>query len=70
MTAIPQLLQIMAEAETLQSKRKVDETLNTIIEQSGSLVSHLFILCLVNLMFKSVDSSIYDHHHSAYPSIL
>ena len=25
----------MAEADTLESKRKVDESLNTIIEQSG-----------------------------------
>ncbi|PPQ83268.1 hypothetical protein CVT25_004007 [Psilocybe cyanescens] len=37
-TAIPQLIQIMAEAETLESKRKVDESLNTVIEQSGTLV--------------------------------
>lgn len=28
----------MAEAETLESKRKVDESLNTVIEQSGTLV--------------------------------
>ncbi|KAH9482382.1 Importin-11 [Psilocybe cubensis] len=37
-TAIPQLIQIMAEAETLESKRKVDESLNTVIQQSGTLV--------------------------------
>ncbi|KAF8914040.1 armadillo-type protein [Gymnopilus junonius] len=37
-TAVPQLIQIMAEAETLESKRKVDQSLNTIIEQSGTLM--------------------------------
>lgn len=40
--AVPQLIQIMAEADTLESKRKVDESLNTLIEQSGTLVSSLF----------------------------
>ncbi|PPR07214.1 hypothetical protein CVT26_012647 [Gymnopilus dilepis] len=38
-TAVPQLMQIMAEADTLESKRKVDESLNTIIEQSGTLIT-------------------------------
>jgi hypothetical protein len=38
-STIPKLIQLMGEAETLESKRKVAESLNTIIEQSGSLVS-------------------------------
>ncbi|KAF8974448.1 armadillo-type protein [Flammula alnicola] len=37
-TAVPQLIQLMAEADTLESKRKVDQSLNTIIEQSGTLI--------------------------------
>ncbi|KDR83604.1 hypothetical protein GALMADRAFT_219426 [Galerina marginata CBS 339.88] len=37
-TAVQQLMQIMAEADTLESKRKVDESLNTVIEQSGTLI--------------------------------
>ncbi|KAF9569336.1 ARM repeat-containing protein [Agrocybe pediades] len=34
-TVVPHLIKIMAEADTLESKRKVDESLNIIIEQSG-----------------------------------
>ncbi|KAF9476494.1 ARM repeat-containing protein [Pholiota conissans] len=37
-TTVPQLIQIMAEADTLESKRKVDQSLNTVIEQSGALI--------------------------------
>ncbi|KJA30164.1 hypothetical protein HYPSUDRAFT_125792 [Hypholoma sublateritium FD-334 SS-4] len=35
---IPQLIQLITEADTLESKRKIDQSLNTIIEQSGALI--------------------------------
>lgn len=36
---VPQLIHLMTEADTLESKRKLDQSLNTIIEQSGALVN-------------------------------
>lgn len=38
-TTISELIQLMAEADSLESKRKVDESLNKVIERSGILVS-------------------------------
>jgi len=38
------MMELMGEADTLESKRKVDESLNTIIEQSGKLVSYVLVL--------------------------
>lgn len=38
-STVPQLIQLMGEADTLESKRRVDECLNIIIERSGALVS-------------------------------
>lgn len=40
MTTVTNLIGLIGEADTLESKRKVDQTLNTVIEQSGMLVSH------------------------------
>jgi hypothetical protein len=38
-STVPQLMRLMGDADTLESKRKVDGCLNIIIEQSGALVS-------------------------------
>ncbi|KAF8165214.1 armadillo-type protein [Crassisporium funariophilum] len=37
-TTVTQLILLMSEADTLESKRKVDESLNAVIEQSGELI--------------------------------
>ncbi|KAF5321876.1 hypothetical protein D9619_000809 [Psilocybe cf. subviscida] len=37
MTTVTNLIGLIGEADTLESKRKVDQTLNTVIEQSGML---------------------------------
>lgn len=62
MTTIPQFLQIMTEAETFESKRKVDESLNTVIEQSGSLVCRLshHVSCPY---LRFVDTTFYFRHY-------
>lgn len=39
MTTVTNLIGLIGEADALESKRKVDQTLNTVIEQSGLLVS-------------------------------
>jgi hypothetical protein len=38
-STVPQLIRLIGDADTLESKRKVDGCLNIIIEQSGALVS-------------------------------
>lgn len=48
-TTIPELIRLMAEADGLESKRKVDESLNKVIERSGTFVS--FRRCIRIIQF-------------------
>jgi len=47
-TTIPEFIQLMAEADSLESKRKVDESLNKVIERSGTFVSFHPVYMLYN----------------------
>lgn len=60
-TATSELVRLIGEAETLESKRRVDATLNTVIERSDSHVSS-FVCSFCHILHAIVDHPIHGHH--------
>ncbi len=60
----------MGEADTMESKRRIDNTLNSIIEQSGDRVRTPFwSFCMAVIIWTS-DSTFHKRYHSAFTATM
>jgi hypothetical protein len=68
-TTIPELIQLMAEADSLESKRKVDESLNKVIERSGTFVGFRHHIRIIQFLM-CTGHSLYNGHNGTNSSSL
>lgn len=68
-TTISELIQLMAEADSLESKRKVDESLNKVIERSGTFVSFCRRMRIIQILI-CTGHSLYNGHNGTNSSSL
>jgi len=63
-TAVSELISLLGEADTFESKRRIDHSLNVLIEQAGAQVAALHVSLTYKLPSSSFsDCSLYGYDH-------
>lgn len=60
----------MGEADTFESKRRIDHSLNVVIEQAGSRVLNLYLCPSYISLMKFLDRTFHRCHHRTFTKTL